>query len=426
MRIIIFGPQKLPRKTMGILLLVVFVLFVSVQANRWYTNMLQSEPEVPENATVELLVERKKLEALEWGCLFNTDKPGHSKNKWHAIDTNKSEALKDPNFFRGTTFWINEYMSVGHMMYDIALLQTLQTIKIDRIILQRAACISPNQCLGVGMFDSFFKGLYTAMIDAYHEEIPLFLRWAWQSRDMKPLYLSSKVIDNEITVPLERRHPSFHLKSITCMERVIRNPMRCTSCFHNSLSSSAVIKFKQVAYNLIKAENIHETKYTSPLIHYFKKDAPIAVTLAHRGVTASRHIANLPYLISQLQQSFLAPEYVFNVFDTTNMTRGYAEQLNIVAQSQVIIAEHGAFQSNIIYMRNGSLLIDLMGNYTNGENRNFENLARMFGVYYAGVLTEQLSDHKNIEFNITSNDCINIINTVKQYVIERPYLFNVV
>lgn len=388
--------------------------------------MLQSSPLVPDNTTVEELVGRKKLEQLDWGCLFNSDKPGHSKNKWNGIDTNRSEALKDPSFFRGSTFWINEYMSVGHMMYDIALLQVLQTVKVDRIILQRAVCISANQCAGIGMFDSFFKGMYTAMIDAFHSEIPIFVRWSWQDRNMKPLYLSSKVHNNEYTVPIERRHPSFHLKPVTCMERVIRNPMRCTGCFHNTVSPSAAARFKEVAYTLVTKDNIHEVSHVSPLVHHFRKSAPMVVTLAHRGVSATRHIQNLHFMIDILKESFKSPIYEFRVVDTTNITRGYAEQIRMVADAQVVIAEHGAFQSNVIYMRNGSLLVDLKGNYTNGENRNFENLARMFGVYYAGVLTEGLEDHKWVGFNITKPDCEAITRTVYQYVAEKPYSFNLV
>lgn len=410
---------------MNIRLLVASLALVCSLAARWNTTMLQSFPTVPDNATVEFLVARKKVEQLDWGCLFNSDKPGHSKNKWNGIDTNKSEALKDPHFFRGVTFWINEYLSVGHMMYDIALLQTLQTTKVDRIILQRAACISPNQCAGIGMFESFFKGLYTAMIDSFHNEIPLFMRWAWQSRDMKPIYLSSKVVNNEITVPLERRHPSFHLRPVTCMERVIRNPMRCTSCFHNTISPSAARRFKEVAYTLVRPENIFEAELKGPLVHHFVRSDPVVVTLAHRGASASRHIDNIPFLVGYLKHALPPPQYDFRVFDTTNFTRGYAEQIRVVAQAQIVIAEHGAFQSNVIYMRNGSLLIDLKGNYTNGENQNFENLARMFGVYYAAVLTENLVDHKMFSFNISQLDGAAIVDTVKQYVEERPYAFNV-
>lgn len=46
-------------------------------------------------------------------------------------------------------------------MYDIALMQALQSMKIDRIVLQRAACVNMNLCAGVGTFDGFYKGSYS-------------------------------------------------------------------------------------------------------------------------------------------------------------------------------------------------------------------------------------------------------------------------
>ena len=209
------------------------------------------------------------------------------------------------------------------------------------------------------------------------------------------------------------------------MERVIRNPMRCTQCFHNSVSPTAAMRMKQVAYTLVRPENIFEAPY-APLVHHFPKDAPIVVTLAHRGSSATRHIENLDYIKSFLHNRLQPPEFAFRVFDTTNITRGYAEQIRVVAQSQVLIAEHGAFQSNVVYMRNGSLLIDLVGNYSNGETQNFENLARMFGVFYSSVQTVNLMDHKDTEgFNITDTESAAIVDIVQIYATEKPYEFNV-
>jgi hypothetical protein len=440
--------------------------YVEVQTQRWNGTMLQSNPPVPDKGSVDLLVERKIVEKLDWGCLFGTEKHGHSKNKWHEIDYNKSEALKDPDFFRGTTFWINEYMAVGHMMYDVALLQVLQTTKIDRIIIQRAACTG-TQCAGVGTFDGFFKGLYISMIDSYHSEVPIFVRWTWKSKDMKPMYIGSLNPKGELDIPIERRHLSFSLKSITCMERVIRNPMRCLHCFRNSISPTAAARFKEVAYSMIvssdissttkelwrrngvhidmkaTADIVDETAFNASYAHgrdstdplppkvvpklpsFFPRGGPIVVTLAHRGVSASRHLDNIPLLVKVLQQHLTEPMFEFRVVDTTDSNRGFQEQIRFVAESQVIIAEHGAFQSHVVYLRNGSLLVDLVGDYKNGEIPNFQNLAQMFGVFYASVVTLNLTDHKSAMFNISESECQEVVRVVQQYASEKPFTFNI-
>jgi Tfp pilus assembly protein PilZ len=40
--------------------------------------------------------------------------------------------------------------------------------------------------------------------------------------------------------------------------------------------------------------------------------------------------------------------------------------MKMMAESHIVIAEHGGFQSNMVYMRNGSLFVELRGNYTHG------------------------------------------------------------
>ena len=42
----------------------------------------------------------------------------------------------------------------------------------------------------------------------------------------------------------------------------------------------------------------------------------------------------------------------------------------------------GAFEGNLVYMRNGSLLIELCGNYDNDDFKLFQNYSREFGVHY--------------------------------------------
>ncbi len=146
-----------------------FVICVSLRSEGvlFDETKLQALPIVPTNASMEYLVKTNVLDTMEWGCLFNTQQPHHSVNKWHDLEINHTEALKDDAFLTGTTFWVNEHMSVGHAMYDIALIQALQSVKIDRIVLQRAPCMNADLCMGIGTFDSFYKGMYMAMIDAF-------------------------------------------------------------------------------------------------------------------------------------------------------------------------------------------------------------------------------------------------------------------
>ena len=84
----------------------------------------------------------------------------------------------------------------------------------------------------------------------------------------------------------------------------------------------------------------------------------------------------------------------------------------------------GAFQSNIIYARNGSLLVDLRGSYGHGEYSNFEHLARMFGVFFKSVRTSGLKSHHDDEFSISTTELQAVVDIVKNYVDKQPYAFN--
>ena len=75
-------------------------------------------------------------------------------------------------------------------------------------------------------------------------------------------------------------------------------------------------------------------------------------------------------------------------------------------------------------MRNGSLLVDLRGDYRHAEFMNFQHLARMFGVFMAPVVTRGLTSHAYDEFNISSSEVKNIITTVHLYLDSQAYLFN--
>mmetsp|Transcript_12829 Transcript_12829/g.19273 ORF Transcript_12829/g.19273 Transcript_12829/m.19273 type:complete len:436 (+) Transcript_12829:1-1308(+) len=409
-------------------------------------SLLSAHNSPPLNATIEYLVQNNFVESFDWGCLYGCHHPHHSTNKWHDLEVNKSEALKDPAFLRGTTFWVNEHMNVGHVMYDIALIQVLQSTHVDRIVLQRAPCMNMNLCAGIGTFETFFKGFYIAMLEAANITAPIFVRWTWQEKVMKPLYVTSHTLNNYLDdrdMPLlsngERKEKNIILTPVKCFERMIRKNTRCHGCFYPSISIDAVIKFKKVAYSLVRipsAVPISSSSSSSsspttmplpaPLLHSFNKSLPISITHAYRGPFASRHIANIEFIQNLLYQAFPSPKYSFQSINSSNDQRGYAEQIQMVAESQIIITEHGAFQSNLIYMRNGSLLIDLRGDYRHAEFMNFQNLAQMFGVFVVPVVTKGLTSHAYDEFNISASEVKEIIDIVHLYLNSNAYSFNTV
>ena len=158
--------------------------------------MLYVSPAVPEFSDLKYLVQRGFVRSDVYACLTDTHKPKHSVNKCFPI-ANRTQALLDPGFLRGTTYWYNEFMHIGHVPFDSVLIQLLKTQKIDRIIIQRAFCHS-SLCHGVGTWRSFYAGYFAAVLEAANQpNVPIYLRWAWKKGTLEPYYVSTSTLGYE-------------------------------------------------------------------------------------------------------------------------------------------------------------------------------------------------------------------------------------
>jgi hypothetical protein len=149
-------------------------------------------PLVPDDITWEGLKARKALRHLDDACQVGAHRATHGNNRLIFNFPNVSELHADPNFLWGTTYWVNDYLHVGHVHYDIVLIQLMQLTKIDRIVLQRTVCHG-SLCKGLGVMDSFYKAYYNAVMEAGGQpNVPVYLRWD-SSHDVQPIYFSTKV-----------------------------------------------------------------------------------------------------------------------------------------------------------------------------------------------------------------------------------------
>ena len=130
---------------------------------------------------------------------------------------------------------------------------------------------------------------------------------------------------------------------------------------------------------------------------YFENGPPYRILVAYRDGQASRQIQNMKEYEEMLRLSFPSPDYIIRMFDTSDPMLTFAIQLQAVGESHIVISNHGAFEGNMIYMKNSSLLIELFGNYGNNEIHTFQRLAIMFGIYYARLHSLLLVDHQEIE-----------------------------
>jgi hypothetical protein len=385
----------------------------------WNLSVVNSNLVLPSFNTIQGLRNREILEYHESGCLSNANLPKHSVNQWHSMVPGIATGngiipgfVMGYDSLLGTTIWLNEYMAVGHMMYDLFLLEALRATKVDRIILQRAPCSTSDLCLGAGTWRSFYQLFYSIAIDAFQPGIPLYFRLHSNQENLRPMYLTlNSSLDSNEYVP-RNIDEIVVLKRDMCFEKLVRR--KCNLCFYSGVSPEAVLRFKSVAYTAVR--NLQ-------LVHTFTEGSSISILLAYRAGLTGRTMGNVPFLIKYLQKGAESPRFTLQTKCTSSEKLGAVEQIQMMAEAQIVISEHGAFQSNMIYMRNSSLFIELRGDYSSGEYQNYEELARLFGVFYAVVVVTDLREHRG-SFNISSIESEQIISIIHKYASEAPFKQN--
>jgi hypothetical protein len=328
-----------------------------------------------------------------------------------------TELLEDKSYLPGTTYWMNDYLHVGHVHYDIGLIAVAQAEKLDRIVMQRAACHG-TLCVGLGSFDSFYKGYFAALLSAGGQiDTPVYIRFDGKQKGVIPLHLTTnKSTDyyNQTLMQTSWNRPIELYPRMHFQRAIRRSNLNYGSI--GAVSAEAVQRFKAAAYALIPCD--------PPLTTYFTPGPPYRILVAFRGNKASRQIENMGEFEHMLRTSFPAPDYILRMLNTSDPYLSFDTQLHAVAEAHVVIANHGAFEGNMIYMRNSSLLVELFGNYGNNEIHTFQRLAIMFGLYYARLHAESLVDHQASYFNLSSVDLGNIKHTLGEYFERKPYLHN--
>jgi hypothetical protein len=369
---------------------------------------------ISDNASLRELISKKVIGYHEYSCLTNTHVAADCHNRVFT-NPNISETMEDPSFLPGTTYWFNEYLHVGHVNYDIVLIQVLQTMKVDRVVLQRAVCHG-TLCAGIGSIESYYKGYFAALFEAFGQpNIPVYIRWAWPQKELKPLYFSAQSSDYFNNNLVQEKIKEIPVRKVTCFEKVIRRTSTDFGAIP-TVSASAIQQFKTSAYRLIR---------TTQLTSYFPSfDPPYRILFAFRGPHATRRIENMDFFISHLQTAFPSPTYYLHLLNTSDPKLDFQTQLTAVASAHIVVCNHGAFEGNMIYMRNGSLLLEIFGHYGNNEIHAFHRLALMFGVYYARAHSHGLQHHLAASYNITSNETLHIINIMKDYFELKPFSHN--
>ena len=181
-----------------------------------------------------------------------------------------------------------------------------------------------------------------------------------------------------------------------------------------AVSPSAAQQFKRSANKLIKTNHPRGSNNATT----------INVILAYRSNNIRRNIPNMNTLLRAL---FSQDAGSINFLTVPIPGHSSEQQMQLGYDADVLVTVHGAFQGNTVYMRNGSLLIEIRGSYSRGQENNnpffgFKCIARAFGVFHEVVFVDDLNDHDKFNSSMTSEEALQIYKIVKEYANVRPFL----
>jgi hypothetical protein len=107
-------------------------------------------------------------------------------------------------------------------------------------------------------------------------------------------------------------------------------------CLYSGVFPEAVLRLKSVAYTAVR--NLQ-------LVHSFTEDSTISILLAYRAGLTGRTVDNVPFQIKYQQKGAESPKFTPQTKCTSSKKLGVVELMQMMDEAQILISEHGAFQS---------------------------------------------------------------------------------
>ena len=384
---------------------VVLLCFLTLCLSVDFTSLKNEYEKVdfaPNNADLNYLLSHSILKKDENICFSRNSTESTLKK------IEKSSIPTSVKTLEGNTLWIDEYFALGHAMYDLSSIQVVQSDYFDQIVLVRQTCeredLLPN-------WKRWFRGYYSGIVKASkHPEIPIYLWLCHTTENMSDMkYLGQIQLTSDLESDIIKNNtedrlfwPEEDAISYHCFSQIVSRGSDHTK-YNSAISPDARKKFKSTVQDIVGLKDSASTGEKSVVISH-----------VYRGIGSSRRIQNYQSIGNVLRDTFSQEKNV--VFKSVNSSAlNLLGQIKVASESDVVVCEHGAFQMNMIYMRQYSLIIDLRGRYSWGEFKNFETLAKTFGVLLFPIVTKNLHSHFVQEFNIQINEVDQIVGVINYY-----------
>jgi hypothetical protein len=321
-----------------------------------------------------------------------------------------------PSNLKGGTIWINEWVVTGHMFLDIYVIEVLQNFNINRIVLQR----EKQWIHGDFHLFTFYDFYYQVAFKAANITVPVYERKG--PNLFAPYYVGGK--NSNISSSNNSSVHRLLKEKRFCFDVLFyRQPTADWSLI--SIGRVAVEKFKSASHALLYEKMAIKNQHIVPT-HLGKQ---LTISVIYRGNTTRamtlKSALSLTEAIrnttSQFGNRFAITVRMLSTghFSAGNLTA--SEAALYMSQSDVVVATHGAFLSNAIYMPDDGLLIEMVGLYAVARNKEmYRRLANLFFVNHRYVNVQDLKSHKQAaHFTISPSELKSITCIVTSFVEQR-------
>lgn len=351
-------------------------------------NQIVIDKRIPQNITLDLLVNSKAVTVSEWGCLDNSDPFSIGKN-W--VSKSKEELIGKGNFLAGISIGIDEHLSVSHSLYDhVPLIELLQSSPIDRIVSTKSECGKHKACES-NTHDQFYSLLYDTAISSLPKEVPVYvLNKKGTKGSVEPLHYGK----------IPASSPSINVGNEICFEKLIK-PV-CIECVYPMVSQKSVKSFRSSLKSIVK-----ERADNDPLTVLFTYSTGSSTTPAKK-------IKNVDMILDRMNNHFTQPRYIFSALDLATTT-----DLELIKKfavnADIVIADHDSFLSHLLIMKERSCFIEIKSFHLSKEYEVVQRLSHTFQIYYQPINTTVVTKKSLDSYDIEDTEIHRMIAIVEQY-----------
>lgn len=308
----------------------------------------------------------------------------------------------------GLSYFADGFTFPGRVPFDLHLMQVLRTMSIQRLFIRPPCGIHEVTC---NSWSNVYAIYYSMLLHSSGSlNSTVYIRE--DSDDDDPF---------DTWTPMQLHPPSLTFTPVTSSDLALE-PAR-TKCFQRLIDYETITAYSKgisvAAVQRFKASVRHYLSLV-PVVPHIGSGNPVVV-FAYRGYMQSRHLGNYEALLKTLAETLPSIRLLF--LDTSSAQVSSDQRLRILHESSVVISMHGDFPSNLVYMSENALVVQLRGKYPLFKGEMYNDLAKLFHVYLSEVYVSDLKTRDQDSCVMSAPEMERIAAVIGAHMALKPSCF---